>query len=275
MSKKNPYAKFNQKPTRPMTQLNTDTQRKQVLLPPSVVVENQSTNLPEIPYKLGMLPTNYQELKAESKELANFTHFGILLLAERLTRIRDLELYKEDNYKSFSQFIEKEIMVKRARVYQYIDLYDIFLCDDDLLSNRIDKNKAAANLALNSSKVIAYIPILKDTEVSKEKKLELKTSLIERIPNEKKVTLKHEADKLKTELLGDRAKVQEKRLKVTEQIHQVSVDVISKFQMKSQRTALLEMVKSLHQEGLLKKEQYQNLAELFNFQDDQPVKAKK
>lgn len=71
-------------------------------------------------------PENYQDLKQEVKFLEKVHNQSFIILAHRLKIIRDKELYKEDNYLNFKEFIEKELEVGRATVYNYINVVELF-----------------------------------------------------------------------------------------------------------------------------------------------------
>lgn len=71
-------------------------------------------------------PNDYESLKNEAKFLARMSSQSFIFMAQRLKKIRDEQLYKEDGYTDFKSFIESEIDVARATVYRYIDVYDFF-----------------------------------------------------------------------------------------------------------------------------------------------------
>ena len=114
-------------------------------------------------------PDDYASLKAEAKELAVSSGTSFLLLAQRLVVIRDGELYKEDGYKSFSDFIAGEIKVSRSTVYNYIDLVGAFGVQTFGHDNSPDP-----------SKLIPALPLLKasDEQISKADKKDLRSTLV-------------------------------------------------------------------------------------------------
>lgn len=71
-------------------------------------------------------PDDYENLKAESKFLSGMTQYSFLLMAQRLLKIRNNELYKNDGYLDFKDFIGSELNIERSTVYKYIDLVSFF-----------------------------------------------------------------------------------------------------------------------------------------------------
>lgn len=70
-------------------------------------------------------PADYQSLKSEAIFLAKINQSSFLLMAQRLLKIRDEELYIEE-YSDFREFIANEIELARSTVYNYIDLIKYF-----------------------------------------------------------------------------------------------------------------------------------------------------
>jgi len=95
-------------------------------------------------------PDNYDELKAEAKFLVGISHSSFLLLAQRLMKIRDNDLYKADNYPDFKTFIEKELNIAQRTVYHYINICECF----GLPTLAIEDD-------LEYTKLLPAIPILK------------------------------------------------------------------------------------------------------------------
>lgn len=71
-------------------------------------------------------PEDYESLKLESVFLSDLMQASFLLLGQRLMKIRDNELYREDGYVDFKTFVEKEIKIARSTAYNYIDLVSVF-----------------------------------------------------------------------------------------------------------------------------------------------------
>ncbi len=130
-------------------------------------------------------PEDYATLKTESVFLAKMTQNSFLLMAQRLKKIKDGELYKKDGYNDFKTFIEKELPIKRRTAYNYIDLINFF----GVQTFAHDKN-------LQSSKLLYAIPLLK-SEIEEYKKNDIK----EKFLNDSKIMsardLKKEAIELK------------------------------------------------------------------------------
>lgn len=78
-------------------------------------------------------PDDYESLKIEAKFLAKMSQNSFLLMAQRLQKIKDNELWKldknsqnEQKYLSFKDFIVNEIHIERTTAYKYIDLISLF-----------------------------------------------------------------------------------------------------------------------------------------------------
>ncbi len=95
-------------------------------------------------------PEDYQTLKNEAKFFSGMTNYSFLLMAQRLLRIRDNKLYKNDGYETFREFIDKEIALSERTVYNYIDILKVF----ELQTFAILEN-------VNHSKLVKVIPLLK------------------------------------------------------------------------------------------------------------------
>lgn len=111
-------------------------------------------------------PEDYQVLKEEARFLAGVTQYSFLLMAQRLKKIRDEELYRQDNYPDFKTFIEKEMTVTRQTAYKYIDIVNFF---------------GVATLRhedVNVSKLIPIIPILKSNALSSDRKQKIKDEYV-------------------------------------------------------------------------------------------------
>ncbi|HOV15053.1 MAG TPA: hypothetical protein PK771_12260 [Spirochaetota bacterium] len=71
-------------------------------------------------------PEDYESLKTEAKFLAGITQYSFFLMAQRLLKIRDKALYREDGYSDFKSFVERELNISRSTVYNYIDIVNFF-----------------------------------------------------------------------------------------------------------------------------------------------------
>ncbi len=71
-------------------------------------------------------PDDYESLKTEAKFLAGITQYSFFLMAQRLLKIRDKALYREDGYSDFKSFVERELNISRSTVYNYIDIVNFF-----------------------------------------------------------------------------------------------------------------------------------------------------
>lgn len=72
------------------------------------------------------IPEDYETLKIEAVYLGKLSGHAFLLMAQRLKKIKDLSLYKEDGYRSFKAFVDAEIHLDRSTVYNYMDILEAF-----------------------------------------------------------------------------------------------------------------------------------------------------
>jgi hypothetical protein len=70
------------------------------------------------------LSDDYEQLKWEAKFYASLTEKAFVVMALRLRKIRDGELYLSDGYNSFSSFIAGELDSSRTTAYRYMQLTD-------------------------------------------------------------------------------------------------------------------------------------------------------
>ncbi|PKL19327.1 MAG: hypothetical protein CVV49_01220 [Spirochaetae bacterium HGW-Spirochaetae-5] len=101
------------------------------------------------------IPDDYKSLKNEAKFLSDITQYSFASLAVRLKKIRDDELYKEDNYPDFKSFIDKELSINRTTAYNYIDLVTIF-------------GVQTFEHVTEPSKLISALPLLKSANTNKD-----------------------------------------------------------------------------------------------------------
>jgi len=158
------------------------------------VVENINYDLP---FNFDKCPSDYSTLKKEAKFLAGLTNCSFLLLAQRLLLIRDNKFYQQDNYKSFSEFIDKELTIKRTTAYNYIDLINYF-------GVQIFEQKN-----IEPSKLIYALPLLKSDNVDKLKKDEIKADFITNLTSSSAKQMKTKADNYKIDLKIKKAKKKE------------------------------------------------------------------
>ncbi len=72
------------------------------------------------------IPEDYEALKQEAVYLGKLSGHAFLLMAQRLKKIKDLSLYKEDGYRSFKEFVDTEMTLERSTVYNYMDILEAF-----------------------------------------------------------------------------------------------------------------------------------------------------
>ncbi len=117
--------------------------------------------------------------------MSGITQVSFLLMAQRLKKIQDEDLYTGE-YPNFKSFIENEMPIKRTTVYNYIDIISLFGVQ------ALEQEKD-----MEFSKLIPYIPILK--KVSFEE-LEMRTKKKEFLQKAKTTSFRDiikETDELK------------------------------------------------------------------------------
>ena len=130
-------------------------------------------------------PEDYEELKTEAKFLSGITQYSFMLMAQRLLKIRDKELYKIDGYTDFRSFIENELSISRSTVYNYIDIVTIFGVQPVGHDDNIEY-----------AKLLPIIPILKAQENNIPKE-EIKERFLYEIKSKSKTEIIEEANLLK------------------------------------------------------------------------------
>lgn len=139
-------------------------------------------------FKLDECSQDYQTLKAETKFLLGINQSSFILMAQRLTIIRDNRLYEQDNYSDFKEFIINELPIAKTTVYCYIDVVKLFGVQSSELAENLDY-----------SKLFPLLPLLKadDKAISEEKKMEIKKEFLQKIKEEPARQIKEEAKILK------------------------------------------------------------------------------
>ncbi|MFW5890937.1 MAG: hypothetical protein ACOCUI_01835, partial [bacterium] len=143
-------------------------------------------------------PDDYEELKAEAKFFAGMIKYNFLLMAQRLIKIRDGELYRNDGYKDFSSFIKAELNIAKRTVYDYINIIEEF-----------GVRLVAMDREVEYSKLLPIIPLLK----SKNKKIpkkDLKEKYLKEIENKSKKQIQIEARNLKEQYGISKSKINSK-----------------------------------------------------------------
>jgi hypothetical protein len=147
-------------------------------------------------------PDSYEELKLEAKFFAGMAKYNFLLMAQRLVKIRDNELYLKDGYSHFREFIENEINLSRSTVYNYIDLVTIF-----------EVQAFGHDEEIEHSKLIPVLPILK-AENEDIPKLELKNQFLNDVKTKSYREIQSNAKELKLKYgLVKKVQKEEKPLK--------------------------------------------------------------
>lgn len=144
-------------------------------------------------------PEDYEELKKEAKFLAGITQYSFLLMAQRLIKIRDNELYKIDGYPDFITFIKNELTIAKRTTYHYINIIECF-----------GVPALALHEDIQYSKLLPFIPILKSNNMDIPKQ-KLKERVFSEIKTKSYRELESEAKeiKLKYGILKDGEKMSE------------------------------------------------------------------
>jgi len=137
-------------------------------------------------------PEDYDTLKLEAKFLAGITQYSFLLMAQRLIKIRDKQLYKlekddlgAEKYADFKTFIENELNVSRSTVYNYIDIVNFF-----------GVQPVGHDTTFEYTKLLPIIPLLRSDDQNLPKD-EIKQHYLSDIKLKSKKELIEEAKELK------------------------------------------------------------------------------
>jgi len=129
----------------------TSTNKKELLL---ILANIIKTNI-----NFQNCPDDYEDLKKESKYLSGLSQYSLMLMAQRLKKIRDEKKYLDDKdvygnsiYLDFKDFIENEIKIGRTTVYNLIDVFDYY-------GSRVQALEHEENIQY--AKLVLSIPILK------------------------------------------------------------------------------------------------------------------
>ena len=144
-------------------------------------------------------PEDYEELKREAKFLAGITQYSFLLMAQRLIKIRDNELYKIDGYPDFITFIKNELTIAKRTTYHYINIIECF----GVPALALDED-------IQYSKLLPFIPILKSSNLDIPKQ-KLKERVFNEIKTKSYRELESEAKEIKIKygILKDNEKMSE------------------------------------------------------------------
>jgi len=99
------------------------------------------------------IPDDYSSLKEEAIYLGKLSGHAFVLMAARLKKIKDLSLYKEDNYPSFKQFVDAEMSLDRSTVYNYMDILEAFGQENLLAEPELEYTKLRPAVPLLKAKV--------------------------------------------------------------------------------------------------------------------------
>jgi len=131
-------------------------------------------------------PDDYYELKNEAKLLSDINQYSLIMMAQRLLKIRNLKLFTRDGYLDFQEFIEKELMVSRRTAYNYIELVECF--GDSLIKYQ---NK------IEYSKLLPVVSLLKSDSLGELDKSQIKERFLDEMNKKSKNEIIVEANELK------------------------------------------------------------------------------
>lgn len=179
-------------------------------------------------------PEDYEELKREAKFLAGITQYSFLLMAQRLIKIRDNELYKIDGYPDFITFIKNELTIAKRTTYHYINIIECF----GVPALALDED-------IQYSKLLPFIPILKSSNLDIPKQ-KLKERVFNEIKTKSYRELESEAKEIKIKygILKDSEKMSEFEkllLKVRKKIPE-NINENEEFQIKKLISELKEKI---------------------------------
>jgi hypothetical protein len=181
--------------------LNNESNKEQVLEATEII--KKDTKIPEVKrdeliekiqqdyiklFNFNNCPEDYSSLKKEVKFFSGMLKYNFFLLAHRLIKIKDEQLYKNDGYNNFKEFIENELNVTKATVYKYMDIISSF--GVSLARLGLD------NDSVEYTKLIPIIPLLKskNDDIPKE---EIKDKFLKNIKEKSRKELREEAIQLK------------------------------------------------------------------------------
>jgi DNA-binding transcriptional ArsR family regulator len=96
-----------------------------LLDPRTTELKNMHTKLVET-LNLDNCPDDYTRLKLEAKYLAGLSDYAFVVMAQRLSAIRDQQLYTQDDYDTFRSFIEGELNLSHTTIYRHLDIFAFF-----------------------------------------------------------------------------------------------------------------------------------------------------
>lgn len=203
------------------------------------------------------IPSSYSQLKTEAKFLADLNQVSGLYMAQRLTIIRDQELYKKDGYKDFRTFIDSELTLSRSSVYNYIDIVEYFV-----ESKRLDTEMEM--LGTNRSKLIPFIPLLKSEKLTEVEKENIKDSLISKLEDHSFRELTQEAKELKIKynlLSSNKSKKEKKDLHTS---LKQSFEAVSLLNSKAANECFLMILDQLEIHNQISTKELNDLSKSFN-----------
>jgi hypothetical protein len=135
-------------------------------------------------FRIDELPSDYDTLKNEAKFLSGMATYSLVLMSYRLIKIRDEQLYKNDGYSNFKQFVENELPISRTTVYEYIDIVKFFGV------------RPGGHEHIEYTKLRAAMPLLKakNEDIPKD---EIKTEFVENLAKKSKREYYDRAKELK------------------------------------------------------------------------------
>jgi len=166
--------KINQSASRDELIITTDDIKNNDLLSIDDKKELIDFSLSEYIKKYSVIPKDYETLKKEVKLFNGLTQINFIFLAMRLKKIKDNELYKQDNYKDFKDFYQNEIKATERTIFYYIDIIENF----QLKSISVIEN-------MQYSKLIPFLPLLKNKDIPDKDKKDIKNKAVKLLESDK------------------------------------------------------------------------------------------
>ena len=133
-----------------------------------LVIEYQD-KYSELSNEYSDLKKDIQFLLTDIKNYTGLTQIAFILIAKRLKTIRDNELYKPE-YNDFKSFFESEINKSKPTIYFYISVIETF--------KEMFEKSYQLDFEIQYSKLIPFLPLLKNKEISDNEKQEIKNNAV-------------------------------------------------------------------------------------------------
>jgi hypothetical protein len=141
----------------------------------SIVIEYQK-KYSELSKDYSELKKDIQFLLTDIKNYTGLTQIAFILIAKRLKKIRDNELYKPE-YKDFKSFFESEINKSKPTIYFYISVIETF--------KEMFEKSYQLDFDIQYSKLIPFLPLLKNKEIPDNEKQDIKNNAVYLVKSDK------------------------------------------------------------------------------------------